>query len=225
MAETEEGFGAIERLVRDQYEPRVELLKPGRLYEGLKIPGLQETLDVLGGANPTQEQVRGVLKMKKPFFVIEPGQPFTRFVDVINSNRRHEQTDTRVSPYVLERFAQMPVGGVRLGFVEGQTELEEHPNLVRKVLKDQEKLVKADLPNGFEIVNPRTYALVQLDGMKDANTVVDRKSWSQLEDNSNDRTRLIAGGWGFGRVVFDDFDPDQEYTGNRWRSAWMISAQ
>ncbi len=217
-----EGFSAIERSVTAQHEQRVELLKRGKLDEGVVIPGVQESIDILGD-NLSDHQVAEILKLQRDFFVIEPGKPFGQYVDGINRNKRPRQIDTYYSPYLQNRFAGMPVGGLRIGFAEGKAELEGDPNLVGKKLRDQEKLFKAGLSAGVEQIHPRTDALLQLDGMQ-TGQLVDVNIWSPLEDNSADRNYLPVGNWYNYQVVFDENFPEIEIHFARWRSAVMVSA-
>ena len=219
---TPEGFDTLEKAVTGQHEQRVEILKRGGLYEGVAIPGVQESIDILG-QTLTEEQVKAVLGMQKDCFVIEPGKPFTEYVGAIDRNKRRGQIDTYFSPYLQKRFAGMPVGGVRVGFVEGKAELAGDPNLVGKKLKEQERLFKAGLATGVEQIHPRTDALLQLDGMK-TDQLVDVSTWSPLEDNSTERTYLPGGFWSNPRVYFRGSNPGVEFHFARWRSAVMVSA-
>ncbi|MBI4127254.1 hypothetical protein HY463_00940 [Candidatus Peregrinibacteria bacterium] len=220
---TPEGFEALEKGIRDQYEPRVELLKRAKLNDGVKIPSAEESINILG-ETLTHEQVKAVLGMERAMFIFEPQKRFKKFVEAIDANKRLGQIDTHYSPYLQNRFAQMPVSNnVRFGFGEGIPTPKPDSNLVGKKLSEQERLFKAGLPTGVEQMHPRTNALQQLNGVL-TDELVDVTTWSPLEDNSTtDRTYLPGGAWYGGQVDFAGAVPEDGSPNARWRSAVMVS--
>ncbi|MEK9166965.1 MAG: hypothetical protein AAB836_01545 [Patescibacteria group bacterium] len=208
----------IEQLVREQYGRSVDLLERGRLTEGVIIPTEAECIDILRDSY-TDKQITYVQeKIRRPVFQIVPHKPFADFENALNLNRQPGQLETHLTLYIRERFAKMPSSNeAQIGFVEGMARLPGTP-LIQFPLPTQRQLYKKTLPKGVNIIHPRNYSLLQLNGR------VDEEHWAVLEDNLEDETYLPGGRWGFDRPYFNEYNLDAipEYV--RWRASVMVSA-
>lgn len=208
----------ISNLVREQFGRSVDLLERGRLTDGVIIPTEAECIDILRDSYIDKQITYIQERIRRPVFQIVPQKPFAEFENAINLNLREGQIETHLTPYIRERFATMPSGAeVQIGFVEGLSGLQSTP-LIKFPLSKQEELYKKSLPEGVNVIHPRNYALLQLDGR------VDVDHWSPLEDNSKDGNSLPGGLWNGDRVYFHGNFPGFENHDARWRSAVMISA-
>ncbi len=223
-------FREVEPKIAEEYGQAVEGLRRAKIADGVAVPSLQETTDILG-RDLTSVQIAEVLKMKQSSFRLEPQKPVAAYLRGIDLNLRRGQVPTFISHDVEERFAAIPSSdGIRIGFVEGGSghEMDSDPALARKELRKQEKMLRSGhLPKGVRMISPRSYCLMQLDAMETADfadDVTDSFSYP-LDYGSRDPNFTVAGFWLHNQLHFDQPDPDYVHRNIRWRRSVMVDVK
>lgn len=218
-------FSEIEPLVIAQHESSVDLLTYGGLKDGIRLPGLPETLDILG-ENLTSAQIQEILQMQEAALLIEPQKPFSVYLNAIDHSgmRFPQRRRTWVFPSVQSRLAAMPSSsGVRVGFVEGHAKPAGDPSLMGSEIKAQGALVRAGLPEGVTTIHPRSYALIQVRGRQTGQAVVDLPgTWSILDDGLTEQRSYFGGNYSMFHVSVNGGYPEYDRKEARWRRAVMM---
>ena len=232
----------LEKIVEEQYESAVEVLKvSGLLKDSDKNPSKSKVENLLKN-NISPEQFEVIKRMEKPTLQLVPKRTCAEYVIALNKNKpMPNQKDVYISDWTKEAFERADkkdnakageIKGYRVVITEGVDAPAVLPgDDVKKEFKDRIEWFKNDFVNkGILGIDIKSYMLLQMAGFaKTMPRPVDDvqqkdETWTMLNGEDVFNGRVAGGDWDDSnrQVNLDECDADYLYIRARFRASVMV---